>query len=478
MLGISSRSFIEARKALLMGIASAIKGPHLDGSVDSYRTVRGASSRTTLQNMAKGFERAADLLSRNGTRDVTIFGIAPGNSQAFGIELLRTGEQLAGCLLHERSAYNRCRVLRKDVIDPHDYDPAGGPHHLREIIQTALALVERVLSEDHATDAPHIGHIVWCHSRLLLHASVCAARENRDYAEAMKLLTDAEASTSMIDARRYGSDRAVVELYRAEVRLHEALNTSVVIKREGNPCSVPFGVFIDDDIKRTLSTNALDAWQVRGMRLRESLFAGGDSVLGFQQVKSLVRDAIRFIDRADDILSSRRRNVTWTTWHFHRRLQAMSLFLWASVFERGTAVPFFGYEVAPVTNNTVADDVLATSLRMIRADSYRLATIVDAYASCAQALHYRLMLDPTASRLEERQVRMREKLKEARAALETMDEARRDAHKALLKDIAVDQRMLKKIAERVAPDTTVVSYVKGIVDRTREVINELKSPLI
>lgn len=479
MLGTSSRSFIEARRALLLGVVSALKGPSLPGRIESFRTVHSASRRTTLQNMANGFDRAAQLLRADGTGAVKLFDVRAGNSQAFGVELLRTGEQLAACLLHERSAYNRCKALRlPDVNDPHEYDPVEGPRHLREVIQAALALVERILSEDHATDAPHIGHIVWCHSRLLLHASMCVAREGRDYAAAMRLLTDAEASTTMIDARRYGSDRALVELYRAEVRLQEALNTPVIIKRGGTHQPVEFSVFIEDGMMRTLSSDALDAWQVRGMRLRKSLFADDESVRGFQQVKSLVRDAIRFIDRADDILSSRRRNVTWTTWHFHRRLQAMSVFLWATVFEQGTVVPFFGYEAAPANTNTVADDVLATSLRMIRADSYRLATIVEAYSSCAQALHYRLMLDPMAPRLEERQVRMRDKLKEARVALDAMHESRCNAHKVLLKDTQIDQRMENKIGERVAPDPTVRAYVEKISDRTREVIKELKSPLI
>jgi len=57
---------------------------------------------------------------------------------------------------------------------------------------------------------------------------------------------------------------------------------------------------------------------------------------------------------------------------------------------------------------------------MIRADKYRLATIVDAYASCAKAFQLRLVTDARQPRLPSRQSQLASRLKSACARLELL----------------------------------------------------------
>jgi hypothetical protein len=56
-------------------------------------------------------------------------------------------------------------------------------------------------------------------------------------------------------------------------------------------------------------------------------------------------------------------------------------------------IPFLGLESAASGAASIADELLDDALRMIGADSYCLATIIDAYASCARALQLRLLLE-------------------------------------------------------------------------------------
>jgi hypothetical protein len=59
-----------------------------------------------------------------------------------------------------------------------------------------------------------------------------------------------------------------------------------------------------------------------------------------------------------------------------------------------TPIPFLGLESAA---SGAADALLDDALRMISADSCRLATIIDAYASCAQGLQMRRRLEDRSS---------------------------------------------------------------------------------
>jgi hypothetical protein len=126
---------------------------------------------------------------------------------------------------------------------------------------------------------------------------------------------------------------------------------------------------------------------------------------------------MRFLGRAEPVLRERRRNVNWVTWFLERRLRAIALRTWTAVFEEESPFPFLGVEAAWGTD-TSADSLLRDAVRMIRVDGYRLATIIDAYTSCAKALQIRRRVnDADCHILQRRQAHMRGELNLALAEL-------------------------------------------------------------
>ena len=73
---------------------------------------------------------------------------------------------------------------------------------------------------------------------------------------------------------------------------------------------------------------------------------------------------------------------------------------------------------------TEPDRLIDDAARMIRVDSYRMARVVLAYASCARALEIRLALDRAAVRLPERLKQMRDKLDTASRQLQDVIDRR------------------------------------------------------
>jgi len=210
----------------------------------------------------------------------------------------------------------------------------------------------------------------------------------------------------------------------------------------------------------------------------------------FQIVKAVVRDATRFLDRAESLLANRRRNVGWTTWYFQRRLEAIALSVWASILDEGAPVPFLGLSAAPEHTDTVADDALHQSLRIIRLDTYRLATIVDAYASCAHALHVRLLCDRKVPRLIERQEKMCKELETAVEFLKAMGRERTEAANKAADTSRRQGSERDKLTKPTEMDKATRDYIGGnqeenaspkkiggVIQRTERLIQILRHPV-
>jgi hypothetical protein len=299
-----------------------------------------------------------------------------------------------------------------------------------------LAAVIR--SADHSSDAHHTAQANWCESRLLMHASVCAARrvqlefEKKDGMPqtAMGLLGDAEATLRVSEPGRHSSDIALIELYRADARLMEAESVQIQV----GPPPIRFSEFCqklakDEQKNWTLENWKRDCaalwWSYTGRERDKSEQTDPSPVeKELRRASALVSDAIRFLNRAEPILQERRRNVWWTTWFFERKLRSIAYSVWASVFEIGAPIPYLGLEAAMRNSDTAADTLLDDTKRMIRVDAYRLATVVEAYASCALALKMRLMLDPRSIPLPHRQKTMVNKLGDALYRLRRVRDAR------------------------------------------------------
>ncbi|HEY5027834.1 MAG TPA: hypothetical protein VIK39_05450, partial [Candidatus Angelobacter sp.] len=221
-------------------------------------------------------------------------------------------------------------------------------------------------------------------------------------------LGDAEASLRISDHRRYRSERAIIELHRAEARLRAAEAVDVSESRSFTTMCRSF-----EEIKVTVGSQPQHESRFEYFRDHEGNVAP-EVHTALRQAKSLIVDGMRFLDRAAPVLLERRRNVWWTSWFFERRMRGIAMSVWAAVFETGTPIPFLGFEAAAAGTQTIADSLLEDAIRMISVDAYRLATIVDAYASCIKALQIRMWLDASSRHLlGSRKSRMQDRLKNA-----------------------------------------------------------------
>jgi hypothetical protein len=110
-------------------------------------------------------------------------------------------------------------------------------------------------------------------------------------------------------------------------------------------------------------------------------------------------------------------------------LRCIAMSVWASIFEEGTPIPFLGLEAAASGTLSIADGLLENALRMISLDAYRMATIVDAYASCAKALQVRLVLDRKSPDISWRQKKMKDELGNALTGLKNVVQQRTESGK-------------------------------------------------
>jgi hypothetical protein len=188
-----------------------------------------------------------------------------------------------------------------------------------------------------------------------------------------------------------------------------------------------------------------------------------------RSARALVLDALRFLGRAEPALRERRRNVWWTTWFFERKLRAIAHLVWLSVLDQNSPVPFLGFEASP-DQDTEADSLLDFAWRMIRVDSYRFATIVDAYASCARALQLRRLTSfHDKERYEERQRNMRKNLHQAISRLRRVRRSR-NLGEAITVESAPTSR--NKPAGGTL-DQHIRKYIASVVERSALMVTHL-----
>jgi uncharacterized membrane-anchored protein YjiN (DUF445 family) len=96
---------------------------------------------------------------------------------------------------------------------------------------------------------------------------------------------------------------------------------------------------------------------------------------------------------------------------------------------------------------------------MIRVDAYRLATVVDAYTSCARALQIRLLLDDNIDRrrYHDREQQMRRLLQNALPRLEYVRQAREETD---------------SLKPQSSMDDNVQEYVKAVQRRSKIIATE------
>jgi hypothetical protein len=382
MLALASRSYSKAIESLSKGLRSAaLDKPPLQ---DDLLQCAGRQPQVSgADEDAAASQSVATALALAQRRPQRFWGshYQPGDAAAIWIEVLRTVEQYVACRIQQHNL--DCRL--------NESKPTG-LGSIDRLVALGSRLAESLASA--GDDQRVSGLLAWCQSRLCLHRGHLASFRD-DHGEAMKWFTDAEALLDLHDLRRFGTDRAIVELYRAEAGLRRAENSKVVLADQTAPS---FGECIDRMVR-------LQNEQPNAAVELTNLFHRTETSVrsSFREAAALVRDATRFLNRAEDILARDRRNAAWITWYFHRRLRAISLSVWASVTDGNELIPFLGVEAALEGTPTAADTLLQQAARIIRMDVYRLATIVNEYSLSAMAMRARLLIDHNLPRLTRRQ---------------------------------------------------------------------------
>lgn len=468
MLGLASRSYKEAFRSALYGIVFACSQWQGEGKYRSYhelqQLVRSLIDKNGITPILPEVYKHLGSIRDKALYQASVQGNDVESDRArFALETARLAELVVdGYLLYLN--------LDERTMNA----PGTTPQYssdLPPIIHATLALIDDGISLSSQHVSQHYGDFMLLRSRMLMHLSVYTTRGHLEWSTAMQYLTDAEACLAAADAKRYGSDHAIIELFRAEVSIHRALTSHVRIQTKDNKtffASLRYEVKPDAD-DATLSHSKGEAKrQLHFIYDLHKSDVDEETQISFRKVRSLLQDALRFLDRAESLLTKRRRNVAWTTWYFHRRMQVIAGLIWASIIEKGSPIPFLGPEAAPIDCKSQADQLLEDSFRMIRQDPYRLATIVDEYASCAAALHVRLLLDPMVGRMPNRQGKMRKALKIGLERLIVMHELR----KTVVTNDADHHLRNSEI------DNKVSDYVEAVVDRTNTLLKALDVPFV
>lgn len=478
MLFIQKRDYQTSLTALRLAVLSStfVNGPASALSYDIVPRLHDLNI-DLLESIATVVKHCV-----NGT--LRIFG-RPTDMHRIRLECLRVVEQIVTQQLLDISLARRRDMANRPVKTalPNVLETVG------QMISQGLGLAEHILLLNETFGSEIAPNAMWCKSRLLMHRSACiqhmarlnANRSCEQWDEGMQALADSESCLNVGDLRRLGSDRAVIELHRAELRLTEAeliefQHSGSDIKSFGDICRE---TSCRNDLANDVGTIL---WMARGEKLRNDVFAlhdcsadgtktdklvdesvkaAGTRVESLRKVKALVQDAMRFLRRAEDTLRNRRRNVWWTCWFFQRKLTAISMSVWASVPEIGTPIPYVGEESAPRNTPTAADDVLEDAIRMTRSDAYRLATIVEAYTSLCAALQVRLMMDAKALRIPERQRDMGNRLHDACSRL---------------METALGRYERTEMDLRQMADDPVVTYIITVFDKAAIATKYLSSP--
>jgi hypothetical protein len=417
MLGMASRSYLEAKSALM----TAIKCAASTGS-KTARAHLGVRGRELVTRADKADRLVCDFVERQGdnspSRQDGFCGMTCKDADVMRmrIEILKALEEYFACRLLELSVERRQASLPQSQLASGKWPRPGKlPPALQSAVLATLHHLEGVLES-----SPEIRDLSWCKYRTLLHLGHMLAWQGEPQS-AMRVFADAEAALGNAEGRRFGSDLAIIELYRAEAKLIEAERTTI----EGLANCKEFWQFIQT--QSTAVVRNPEAGVKALVRLPSQLDQPAEWTLlrsSFQRASASVRDAVRFLDRAETVFARRRRNSAWTTWYFSRRIRASALLIWSSVLDEGSSVPLVGAEYVPEGIPTLPDTYLEDSKRLIRTDAYRLATIIDEYSQCGLALKVHLLLDRAAPRLRARQESMRLELDKALQALSAVARAR------------------------------------------------------
>jgi hypothetical protein len=473
MLGIASRSYSSANQSLSRGVLSASQ---MTGLTSDRRRLLKLKTDVRIETIEANVET---IIEDYRQLRLAVCGLPVKNSERLAIELLRIIEQFVALRLLEWSLARRPDAEN----EPFDRSVPGDLSIVRRITRLGVRFADLIISRDNSQDAHYSIPAMLCKGHLLMHDGICAVHDSK-WSDAITSLAKAESSLQYDEARRQGTDKAVLALHNVEVWLRQAGQTSIA--RQDNE-EISF-----DKLCNVLSESASDdtlLWRVNGGEVRRRAYDWltistdriGDSSstlnAGLRRVRASLADALRSLSTAEQILVNRRRNVWWTTWFFQRKMQAIAMSVWASSFETKSPIPFLGLEFAPRKTPTEADILLVDSLRMIRVDAYRLATIIDEYRSVAVALHVRLLLDISSIRLPERQRRMHNDLTGAIVSLKKVLDARKNWAEISHRSNKSKRFGLSDRAKAKAElGTRMTDYIDGVMTRTEKVLSFLKNP--
>ncbi len=351
---------------------------------------------------------------------------------------------LAKCIFESACAIlKRCEA--NDKNKPERPDDRAGRQLMRLLTLRSVISVRHVISVRRVDSVRHVDYDIAERNNenedKSHHPQPSSLGESGGRIEAMHYLDRAEAQLNLIDPGRRSMGGALIGLHRAEVALECALSVPIksgTFTLDKNSESYQLDWFrcflsvarklLVDGSKSLLSedrANVGDATRTLIDKLNEIKKAlsgsSSDQKVKFRQIAlSYLSDSHLALDEAEPFLLKRRRNVWWSTWYFQRRLYAIELELWATLFATEEPIPYLGLEAAPYRTATLPDRLLSDTVRMIAKDSYRLASVVESYAYCSGALHLRLLIDGHSPRLTVRRQEMWENLENAIRRLETM----------------------------------------------------------
>lgn len=296
-------------------------------------------------------------------------------TQRHRLELLRLIEQYVELTLLEASLHQRSSGLKGDTTATDIRSYLDCADHL---IRRGLRLADKIRHMDPSTEAHDIAQANWCETRLLMHRSVVRARKNpKKSADALAILSEAEARLRISDLRRSRTELAMVDIHRAELKLCEA------VSKLPDQFDNQFEVLAEHVIGRTWDESSKANYSSFEIEINNSS----------RHCHALASDCLRFLGRAAPVLRERRRNVWWTTWYFERRMRVISILLITSMFDKRSPIPILGLEAAMRATQTECEQLMEDTVRMVRVDAYRLASVINTLILCIQAFQIRLAVD-------------------------------------------------------------------------------------
>jgi len=397
-LGIASRNYPKAERALLTAL-SAVRHVRKGKTASLLQPPKQGDTRQPLVDVLK------DIVTNLHADNPTALGKPCKEANRLRIEVVRVLEQYVQLMLLAEQL-----ELRREK-------PASFIALAQQCIDDSLSILDMV-DVDAGAGAWRPSDVFSLRAHLLMHQSVLMSKQSKQ-AETLRCLSLAEAQLGFSDPGREGILWAMLDLHRAEAALSSAEHAT-----DADGGSERFSEYCEK-LRETRNFGVLPK-KNGTIRVGEHGAIVGDR---WRTVLAALKDAAAALKRAEAMLMSRRRNVWWVTWFFHRRLKVVELELWATLGDAGQPIPHLGFESACRLTSTIADDLLENALRMVRLDAYRLATIVETYANCVLALHVRLGIDPDAEPLPRRQKEMGVRLNGALVRLRFVKEERQKRQK-------------------------------------------------